>query len=192
MPAQRYAQIIDLIEDVKPKSIIEIGVWNGKRACWMAEAALKHSPAVHYEGYDLFETASADTDRDELNAKPHNSIHRVSQRLQDFAATQPGFTFKLYRGNTRQVLRPCSADFVYIDGGHSVETIRHDYEMTRDSPVVLFDDYYLPDAEGRCTDLSLYGANQIVDAIEGAKILPSNDPLMGGGIVALALVRRGL
>lgn len=190
MPAQRYAQIIEIIDQVKPRTIIEIGVWNGKRACWMAEAALRHNAAVHYDGFDLFELATDETNRAELNAKRPNSLAHVTARLEDFKGSHPGFTFALHRGNTREILTPRTADFVYIDGGHSVETIRHDYAMTEASPVVLFDDYYLPDAKGRCADLDRFGANRIVDEIAGARILPSQDPLMGGGIVALALVDR--
>ncbi len=31
-------------------------------------------------------------------------------------------------------------DFVYIDGGHSYETVKHDYEQVKDSKLIVFDD----------------------------------------------------
>jgi predicted O-methyltransferase YrrM len=189
---KRYDQLLDLVDEAKPQSIVEIGVWNGKRACLMAERALKHHDEVWYVGYDLFEEASAETDVAEMNAKQHNSVEAVTARLNDFAHTNPGFRFRLVKGNTRETLVDTDVDFAYIDGGHSVETIRSDYEHVKASRVVVFDDYYLPGPKGNCVDLNKFGANRIVDAIEGAEVLPSEDKMTmaEGGVVALAVVRR--
>ena len=35
-------------------------------------------------------------------------------------------------------------DFVYIDGGHSYETVMHDYAKVKDSKVIIFDDVQMP------------------------------------------------
>jgi len=197
--AMRYGQILGLIEQVKPETIIEIGVWNGVRATEMALAALAHSPRVHYTGYDLFEEATEETNRDELNAKRNCTLADVAARLEAFGRDNPGFSFGLVKGNTRETLKEkhLVADFVYIDGGHSVETIRSDYAAVKDSPVVVFDDYYKPDAEGKGADLAKFGANELIDGIRWsdhdyleAEVLPSTDPLNVGGTVHLAVVRH--
>ncbi len=187
--AKRYFQILELIEQCKPWSIIEVGVWNGDRAIAMATAALKHRAVVHYSGFDLFEDATPETNVDELNAKSNQTVASVSNKLNQFADRYPGFSFTLMRGNTRETLKPQIADFVYIDGGHSVETIRSDYEALRESPVIVFDDYYRPDSKGNGADLSRFGANAIVDQIPGSQVLDSTDPLNVGGTVHLAVVR---
>ena len=179
---RRYDQLLKLVDQAKPRTIVEIGVWNGKRAQAMAEVALKYHDNVRYTGYDLFEDATDATDQAELNAKAHNTLDRVTGGLNAFRARHPGFTFTLVKGNTRQTLRePITADFAYIDGGHSVETIRSDYEAVKDCPVVVFDDYYMPDGDAPCVDLDRYGANRIVDAIDGAEVLPSTDALTMNG-----------
>jgi precorrin-6B methylase 2 len=50
----------------------------------------------------------------------------------------------LIRGNTKQTLtEPKVFDFVYIDGGHSYDTVIHDYSMVKDSTVIVFDDYQI-------------------------------------------------
>lgn len=190
--AKRYAQVIELVHEAKPADIIEIGVWNGGRAMEMAAAALKHSGRVHYTGFDLFEEATAETNEVEFNAKKNNTLGAVEGRLKEFADKNAGFTFELVRGNTRDTLEGDSltADFVYIDGGHSVKTIRGDYEAVKHSGMVVFDDYYRLDADGRCPDLDAVGANRIVDAIKGAEVLDSSDPVMGGGVVCIAVVRN--
>ena len=127
--------------------------------------------------------------------KRHNTFEVVSAKLRAFAenSADPGharkFTFELIKGNTRDTLPSYVADFVYIDGGHSVATIRSDYEAVKGSHVIVFDDYYRPDAKGGCPDLKKFGANAIVDAIDGAEVFDSTDPVTGGGYVCFAVVR---
>lgn len=186
---KRYEKLIQLIHENKPATIIEIGVWNGKRAIEMCSAALKHQKEVHYTGYDLFDEATPELDAAELNFKKTNTLSQVRARLEDFKKRSPGFTFDLVKGNTRKTLEPTKADFVYIDGGHSVETIRSDYEAVKMSPVVVFDDYYAKDRAGRCPDLKKFGANEIVDAIPRAQLFECADPVKGGGLVWLAIVK---
>jgi hypothetical protein len=189
--AKRYGHILGLIEEVKPKTIIEIGVWNGGRACEMALAALTHNDAVHYTGYDLFEDATDETNQEELNAKRNCTVDQVRARLASFQAQNPGFAFGLVKGNTRETLDGLNleADFVYIDGGHSVETIRSDYEAVKASPCVVFDDYYLDVPEAT---LDLWGANRVLQDVPH-EVIDTRDPLKMGdveGVVALGVVRR--
>lgn len=51
----------------------------------MALAAFDRSDAVHYIGYDLFEDATTATDKEEFNAKPHNTKKAVEKRFDEFA-----------------------------------------------------------------------------------------------------------
>ncbi len=192
MPQLRYGKLIDLVIEVKPRTIIEIGVWNGTRAMEMGKAALNHRHRVHYTGYDLFEDANIETDAEEFNAKKNWSVEKVASRLREFKENNKGFKFKLIKGNTKETLvsGKHTADFAYIDGGHSVETILNDYEAVIGSKMIVFDDYYLPNDEGECPDTKIYGANIIVDIIEGAEIINTQDKVVGGGYVCLAVVRN--
>ena len=188
MAQKRYDQLIDLVEQAKPATILEIGVWNGVRAMQMAAAALKHSPKVHYDGFDLFEGATDQTDAEEFNKKAHNSIEAVCSRLAAFQNENPAFSFELHKGNTRETLTHHVADFVFIDGGHSVDTIQNDYWAASASTVVVFDDYYRPNVDGECPDIAKFGANETVDSLDGATVLDSEDIVAGGGTVHLAVV----
>ena len=183
----RYNQLLNIVAEVQPKTILEIGTWNGMRACEMALTALHFNESVHYYGFDLFEDANETTDREEFNVKAHNTHDAVSARLAMVQRKMPGFTFTLIKGNTRETMAigTFCADLVFIDGGHSVDTIKSDYEAVKTSPVIVFDDYY----QGG-PDTSLYGANQAVDAIEGVEVLPSTDPVAGGGTVSIAVLRQ--
>ena len=178
----RYAYIPRLIEALKPRSIVEIGTWSGHRALQMARIALKHSPAVTYRGFDLFDTGSATDDEREKNVKPHFALEDVQALLESFALENPGFGFSLVSGDTRQSLPETQADFAFIDGGHSVETIRSDYERLRACRVIVFDDFY----QGPI-DTALYGCNAVVRDLPHL-VLPQADPVAGGGVTRFVLV----
>ena len=54
---RRYKNLNQAIDQLKPKNIMEIGVWNGNQSLQMITAAQKyHSPEeINYYGFDLFE-----------------------------------------------------------------------------------------------------------------------------------------
>lgn len=174
----RYLELLELIDKYKPKSLIEIGVWNGANAIRMINRAKQHHSAVTYIGYDLFEDASADTDSKEFNVKSHNHMNAVAAYIR----SETGVTPKLVKGDTNVTLpKGLIADFVFLDGGHSVQTIAHDYECVKGSAVVVLDDYY---TDG--VDTQKYGCNSIVAPLQKT-IMPTKDPVKGGGFTQLVV-----
>lgn len=210
---QRYGQIYKLIEFFKPQIITEIGVAAGDRAVEMIKTALrvvdKNSPVVYF-GFDLFEDIDEETSKKELNAKKVSSREEVSQRLLEIQEKHPNFFFNLYKGNTNQTLdlyvdeevtlsnihgniikvKPANSVMVFIDGGHSIETIQNDYEHFKNAPLIVLDDYYQPDKEGRCPDISKYGCNFLKDRLPEAKLLPIMDPIVDGGFTRLMVAGK--
>lgn len=182
----RYDQLLTLIDLVKPKNIIEIGTWSGDNAIRMIQAACKHREDVTYIGYDLFELGNPEIDKEEFNVKPRFTGEDVKKKLMEAC---PGVIITLVMGNTRDTLKnPIRSDLVFIDGGHSVETIANDYRAVRNSSFIVFDDYYIPDAAGGICDTRLYGCNTLVGELDNCAILPEKDPVVGGGFVQMALV----
>ena len=60
------------------------------------------------------------------------------------------FEFKLVKGDTKATLtQQKDFDIAYLDGGHSFETVKHDYNMCKQLPVVVFDDYFTKDEGGK-------------------------------------------
>lgn len=175
----RYQRIHEAVREKQPKCIVEIGTWNGVRAQNMLRLA---SDAIYY-GFDLFEDATRETDRVEFNVKPHYFIEDVEQRL-------TGYKAFLIKGNTRETLptfKPeIPVDFVWLDGGHSVETIRSDWEHIRPHLApdawVFFDDYYAGPI-----DTTKIGCNSIVAGLKH-EVLPDVDPVAGGGTVQIVRV----
>jgi predicted O-methyltransferase YrrM len=173
----RYVQLLEAVRGKQPTAILEVGTWNGDRALQM----LNLCPSAAYYGFDLFEDATAETDRDEKNVKPHYYMDRVEDKL-------TGFDVRLYRGNTRDTLATFNeqVDFVWIDGGHSVETIRSDWENIKrclaPGAWVFFDDYY-----SGPIDTTRYGCNEVVKDLTH-DVLPMADWVSGGGSVQMVRV----
>lgn len=174
---QRYGYVKQMVRETQPKSILEIGTWRGDRALDM----LSEVPHAKYYGFDLFEDATEWTDADEKNVKAHWTMDDVWERLSKY-------DISLTKGNTRHTLRSFNSpvDFVFIDGGHSLATIRSDWENVRrclkPSTVVLFDDYYTERA-----DMDKFGCNAVVDSLKH-ELHPVKDAVSDGGFVQIARV----
>lgn len=184
----RYSQLVHIIDLIKPKTIVEIGTQAGHSAVKMIQQAMKYRKSIQYVGYDLFEDATPETDEAELNIKPHHTVEQVEGFIKQHC---PGAEVLLIKGNTRQTLKPISADLCFIDGGHSVETIANDYDKCKGSSVVVLDDYYTADNNGQVPDLNLYGCNQLVSDMQNALILPIRDGVRTGGAVQMVMVLGG-
>lgn len=159
----RYKNLYSTIKKIKPKSIVEVGTWNGKRAVKMIECAQKYNDVTYY-GFDLFEDLTQDKYIEELSKKPPT----MDEVLELLNAT--GAVIKLYKGDTIETLKTASdqlinVDFVYIDGGHSVETIQNDWnsveKLMHNETMVIFDDYWRNRTDGGC--------KTVVDAIDKKK-----------------------
>lgn len=156
----RYAMVCEImVQAVRltgRTTVVEVGTWNGTRAIHMAEAARQAGlTKLCYLGYDTFE--SGNDRQHEGHTKPHATHDIVAHRLHNYAmvAKRLGFdfTFDLIPGNTLQTLAVAppyvnEAAFAYIDGGHSYETTKSDYEHLKEIPYIVFDDLILKAEEG--------------------------------------------
>lgn len=196
----RYGQLATMVRAYEPDRIVEIGTWNGGRAIEMALASFEKRDDFHYIGFDLFEEATNETDKLELNIKQHNTYKAVFDRLTEFEEKMKEngktFTFKLHKGNSRDTLKKAKKElkkvpFAFIDGGHSEDTIKSDYDNLKHIPVIVFDDFYSKDENGHTVSQEKVGVNKLIrDEMEGKRmhVLPSQDKVSGGGLVHLAVL----
>ena len=181
----RYSQLVELVAIHQPKTVVEIGAWNGNKALMFHEIA-----GSQYIGFDLFEDATEETDKKEKNVKPHHSLEEVSKALMN-----NGVEHELIKGDTKETFTKWvedhvgEVDMIFIDGGHSVETIRSDFNnalraVKLNGGVIILDDWY----EG--IDTEEVGCNKVLqESGFDYEVLPLADPVVGGGTVKMAVVR---
>lgn len=181
----RYAQLLDIIDDVKPERICEIGTWNGKRAIQMIQEAQRFGD-VSYQGFDLFDLQTPADIRRELSKGgwPQEIVHKL------ISATGAGV--ELVSGDTSDTLSESlvDADLYFVDGGHSEETIENDGLAVLgllEKGVAVFDDYY---HAGKPEGM---GCNQFIDSLGPmweVTHLPVRTETEAGMTVGMVKVRR--
>jgi hypothetical protein len=188
----RYAQVMDVIDQMKPFGIVEVGTWSGARAIQMIQTAAKHRPAgeIEYQGFDLFEQQTAEQFRRELS-KIGWDEDIVSKRI-----NATGANVELITGDTKETLGKNINDFesivYFVDGGHSEETIRSDgenvLEVMQNNSVAVFDDYY---HEGKPEGM---GCNDFIDNLDLDTFevvhLPARTITADGRNIGMVKVRR--
>lgn len=173
---KRYWQIFWLISRIKPHRIMEIGTWTGDRALTMIKLSKRYYSAkeIEYYGFDLFGQMTMERFTEEKSKWPPTQ-QEVHEKL-----SASGANIHLFQGNTIEVLPDLivklpKMDLLFIDGGHSLETIASDWNLSKNlmhsKSVLIFDDYW----PGR-TDA---GCKLTVDGIDryeyDVKLLPITD-----------------
>lgn len=159
---KRYSNLLKIILRAKPKKILEIGVYKGLRSLEMIKAAKSFNSSVVFFGFDMFEKFFEKKNilTAELSKKP-KSMRYINDLLREHAYV------KLIKGNTLNTLPKFSKknkfDFIFIDGGHSIKTIKNDWnyckKLMHKNSVVVFDDYYLGDNKL----IKKFGCNRIIE-----------------------------
>jgi Methyltransferase domain len=176
---RRYTYLFETIKAVRPITIAEIGTWNGNRALQMIAAAQRVSPdkKIRYYGFDLFEGMTDAIFVNEVSKRPPTE-GEVSAKL-----GKSGADVHLFKGDTNIVLPRVAPslpkmDFVFIDGGHAIETIRGDWNavasLMHEKSVVIFDDYWRNRADAGCKAI-IDSLDRTIYAVEVLPIVDSFD-----------------
>lgn len=161
-----------LHQGTKHLRFLEVGTYDGIRATDLLKTWLSYGPtySAEYHGFDMFELLTPDMSKAELSkSKLPPSEEEVLASMRKHFNTRT--KIQLHKGNTRETLAFAAKvlpemNLIYVDGGHSLETIASDWENVRQLMMhgtqVLFDDYY----ENR-TD---YGCKTLIDELKARKV----------------------
>ena len=130
------------LDEVEIKNLCEIGTHKGNTAVQMILHLAPKGNNLSYIGYDVFDYARNNVafNQKERNGKGGASKDFVIKRLTKLKESFSNFKYQLHEGLTKDTLQENSFDFVYIDGGHSYETVKFDYSRVKNSKLIVFDD----------------------------------------------------
>ena len=94
---KRYSNLLINILIERPKSILEVGVYNGNRALEMIQAARVFYDEINYYGFDLFEDFKKKILKEEHSKTPI-SKKKITDKLSNYGI------IKLYKGYTEKTL----------------------------------------------------------------------------------------
>lgn len=167
---RRYRVLLDIVLENRIKTILEIGVYTGRRALEMIKTAgiYYHPKDVTYLGFDLFDEMKDEILKDQLSKKP-DTMNAARHKIE-----KTGANVFLFKGFSEEMLPQLILEkndyppigLVFIDGGHSIATISSDWENVRkllsEDTVVVFDDYYVD-----CPTLTdRFGCNVVIDTLD--------------------------
>lgn len=173
--ARRYKHLFEITEKIKPKNIMEIGIYDGENSLKILEIAIKYNKPkkINYYGFDLFESMDEKTFQKEISKNP------LSQKSIYEKLKKTNTNIFLFKGNTLKTLpenykKLPKMDLIIIDGGHSLETIENDWsyckKLMHKKTIVLFDDYW---------NRKNSGCKPLIDSLDTKKyhveILPTQD-----------------
>jgi len=165
MRRMRYEYILDVIDILKPESIIEIGVAKGVNAVKMVQKAGFN---VEYTGYDVFDYSDKEWHHMVGNGKESKPVEHIRKMVEPLCSETT-----LVKGMTQDTLwsNPKEADLVFLDGDHRVDAIQGDFDAVKNSKVVIFDDYYI---DGKHSDYEIdkFGCNQVVEKLGDFAVTP--------------------
>lgn len=164
---QHYAGLFRAIRQFKPSCILEIGTSAGETAIGLIHAAgsISSESAIAYYGIDLFETGNPSTWAEEFSG---NYVPPKMDDVHNRLTRETDAEIRLFGINSNDIKptdfksKIATPDLIYIDGGHSIATIRHDWSLAREiagpNTVIVFDDYF--------PEMPFIGCKVVVDEID--------------------------
>ena len=174
MFAGRYVNLLRKLDDLAARTTnfvyLEVGTFNGVRAANLLDYFLSYGPnrTATYIGFDLFEDMTPDMSKAEFSKSTLPlSTNEVQRVFANTLGKKYGGRFKgaqLFKGNTQETIKvwkenPASIkpNFIFIDGGHSLETIASDFKnlehLIATENTFLMDDYYVNRTDFGCRPL---------------------------------------
>ena len=160
--------LLNHIERLKPKNFLEIGVFHGVTSRNVCEFLFfLHGNNFKFTGIDLFSN-DVELVKNECVPKTNfsnplkNIYYKYIIRIDPYSLKSVNILLQKFKnniniikGNSNQVLKNINlneVDYVFLDGGHKYETVKHDLEILtqviNNNGVILCDDYNLSYAPG--------------------------------------------
>jgi len=174
---QHYRPMFDYLSSHDCLNILEIGTNNGDNAICMIKTAATKVPEhkIHYYGFDLFEDLTPELVQKEMSFEKSPFIGETQKKIEKLTKA----TVTLFKGDTNKTLSIMEdlppMDFIYIDGGHAIQTVRNDWKhcsnKVKPEGIIFLDDYF--------PNVPNFGCKFLVGEIDknrfNVEVLPTTD-----------------
>jgi glycosyltransferase involved in cell wall biosynthesis len=163
---KHYKPMFDYLAGHDVRRILEVGTYDGENAIGMIKTSRVLESQIEYYGFDLFKPNTEEQIKTELSWGYHNPpdvaevLLKLKKRTRAHSMLYSGdsnYTFQFMREHEGAYGVFSPMDLIYIDGGHSPETIRSDWwnaeKLMHDHTVVFFDDYFIDREDAGCAFL---------------------------------------
>lgn len=170
--------LLEIISELKPTSVLEIGVLEGVTSRNICELLnILHKGNFNFTGIDLFGEDLAINNEKEFTpitkkfSNPFKWIYfRIITRMDPHSKKGVEFllrkfkkNIKIIKGYSDNILKKINldnVDFVFLDGGHSYETVKKDLDILvsklKSRSIIICDDY----------NKNEYGVKKAIDEIK--------------------------
>ena len=170
--------LLELIRDYKPKSFLEIGVLEGATSRNVCELLNKiNQKKFNYTGIDLFGLDKIKNNLKEFTPLSNKHLNPLKYiyfnyilklnpnniKAVEFLLKKFNKSINLHKGYSEDILESINLsniDFVFLDGGHSFNTVSKDLEILlkklKNNSIIICDDY----------NITHYGVKEAVDEIK--------------------------
>ena len=124
---------------------LEIGAHRGRSLVTITNILKDYAKNLHVIGYDIFDKETNEFHIAEHNGKGAGSFEKCKRGLDKIVKRNNNVSYELIGGYTTDTLKPTVVEYVYIDGGHSYETVKWDHQQLKNCSIVVFDDSDLND-----------------------------------------------
>lgn len=147
-----------ILKYYNPQSFVEIGVGKGDSLkTYLSVCEPENGDSLKYYGFDTFCGGLPDENEEDhvkYDVYDPNEVKQLNTSMDEIKNIPNEFEtpcdVKLFKGNTQTTIEEnkehlTNIDLVYIDGGHSYETVKSDYKNIRSSinqnATIIFDDF---------------------------------------------------
>lgn len=162
----RKSELLRIVNKQGPLSILEIGVDEGENTVRLISELSKKFPLskIRFVGIDLFGLMTPGIAKNEASQIPKSKLNIEILLSSNF----PNLNFELLEGNSNEILSTINEnfEFIFIDGGHSYETVKKDLELSSfilsKGGTIVLDDYTNQKAETKAG----YGVARLVNELD--------------------------
>jgi hypothetical protein len=122
-----YSELLNFCND--GSNFVELGAWKGKSTCYAVVELLNNNKKINFFTVDTFEGVTAGSDLNEVNAYLKEDKNILNQFKENIDPIKENFKYLISdSASASNLFEDLSVDVIFIDAGHSYESVKKDIE----------------------------------------------------------------